>query len=240
MTIAAAAQPSAAQSTVAPATAVQVPSAADHERAMSEYGRRAEARAYALGNRGPIRLGADGKLLPDILESYWTQGFYVFQGVVGPEELQELRADIDAVLSRAPVVPDATVDRHGRPASTEGFLKPPYRWARPLSDPVGGTDKNNGRHPAAMLQPRQARMRRPGRRAARRQPSPQRRLPAPLRPSRAAGRGSVDPRRRFRALQRSDLREGAGPGPVGRLAPGRHDALGRARLGRRARTASTS
>ena len=88
------------------------------------------------------------------MESYWTHGFYVFQGVVGPEELQELRADIDAVLSRAPVAPDATVDRHGRPASTEGIIKPPYRWARPLSDPVGGTDKNNGRHPAAMLQPR--------------------------------------------------------------------------------------
>ena len=77
---------------------------------MSEYGRRAEARAYALGNRGPIRVGADGKLLPEILESYWTHGFYVFQGVVGPEELAELRADIDAVLSRAPVAPDATVD----------------------------------------------------------------------------------------------------------------------------------
>ena len=94
-----------------------------------------------------------GRLLPQILESYWTHGFYVFQGVVGPEELQELRADIDTVLSRAPVAPDATVDRHGRPASTEGIIKPPYRWAKPLSDPVGGTDKNNGRHPAAMLQP---------------------------------------------------------------------------------------
>ena len=136
------------------ATAAQPPSAAEHERAMSEYGRRAEARALALGNRGPIRVGADGHLLPEILESYWTHGFYVFQGVVGPEELQELRADIDAVLSRAPVAPDATVDRDGRAASTEGIIKPPYRWAKPLSDPVGGTDKNNGRHPAAMLQPK--------------------------------------------------------------------------------------
>jgi Phytanoyl-CoA dioxygenase (PhyH) len=135
------------------ATAAEPPSAAQHERAMREYGRRAEARAYALGNRGPIRVGADGHLLPEILDSYWTHGFYVFQGVVGPEELQELRADIDTVLSRAPVAPDATVDRHGRPALTEGIIKPPYRWARPLSDPVGGTDKNNGRHPAAMLQP---------------------------------------------------------------------------------------
>jgi hypothetical protein len=135
------------------ATAASPLSAADHVSAMSEYGRRAEARAHALGNRGPIRVGADGRLLPEILESYWTHGFYVFQGVVGPEELRELRDDIDAVLSRAPVAPDATVDCHGRPARDDGIIKPPYRWARPLSDPVGGTDANNGRHPAAMLQP---------------------------------------------------------------------------------------
>jgi hypothetical protein len=135
------------------ATATHPLSAVDHERAMRDYGHRAEARAYALGNRGPIRVGADGKLLPEILESYWTNGFYVFQGVVGPDELHELRADIDAVLARAPVAPEATVDRHGRPASWDGIIKPAYKWARPLSDPVGGTDKNNGRHPAAMLQP---------------------------------------------------------------------------------------
>ncbi|MFZ5784529.1 MAG: phytanoyl-CoA dioxygenase family protein [Pseudomonadota bacterium] len=130
--------------------------AADHERIMSAYGRRAEARAYALGNRGPIRLGSDGKLLPEILDSYWTHGFYVFQGVVGPEELAELRADIDAVLERAPVAPGATVDRQGRPVVDQGILRPPYRWARPLSDPRGGTDANNGRHPAAMQQPEPA------------------------------------------------------------------------------------
>lgn len=129
-------------------------STAEHGRAMAEYGQRAEARAWALGNRGPIRTGADGRLLPEILDSYWTHGFYIFQGVVGPEELLELRADIDAVLSRAPAAPDATVDRLGRPVDTDGIIKPRYKWARPLSDPVGGTDKNNGRHPAAMLQPR--------------------------------------------------------------------------------------
>jgi hypothetical protein len=139
------------------ATATRPLSPHDHERAMREYGKRAEARAYALGNRGPIRTGADGRLLPEILESYWTHGFYVFQGVVGPEELRELRADIDEVLSRAPVAPDATVDVRGRPTPEHGIIKPPYRWAKPLSDPVGGTDRNNGRHPAAMLQPEPAR-----------------------------------------------------------------------------------
>ena len=43
-------------------TAATPLSAADHERAMRDYGRRAEARARALGNRGPIRLGAQAHL----------------------------------------------------------------------------------------------------------------------------------------------------------------------------------
>ncbi len=122
-------------STAAPFTAQ------DHLKAMADYSRAGEARAQALGNRGPIRFGADGKLAQDILDSYWTNGFYVFEGVAGPEELAELRADVDAVLDRAPVEPGATVDRHGRPAFGEGVIKPPYRWAKPLSDPLGGTDR---------------------------------------------------------------------------------------------------
>jgi hypothetical protein len=129
------------------------PTAQDHRKVMEEYGRAAEARAYALGNRGPIRFTADGKLDPAILDSYWTHGFYVLQGVVGPEELAELRAAVDRVLDHAPVEPGARVDRQGRPALGEGIIKPPYRWAKPLSDPLGGTDKFNGRHPAQMLQP---------------------------------------------------------------------------------------
>jgi hypothetical protein len=121
--------------------------AQDHARAMADYSRAGVARAQALGNRGPIRFDADGKLDRSILDSYWTHGFFVLEGVVGPEELAELRADVDAVLARAPASPEADRNR------TDGIIKPPYRWAKPLSDPVGGTDKNNGRHPVEMLQP---------------------------------------------------------------------------------------
>ena len=138
---------------MAEATSSPTLTAADHQRAMADYSRAGVARAMALGNRGPIRFTNEGKLDPAILDSYWTHGFYVFEGTVGPEELQELRAAVDGVLARAPVAPGAAVDRSGRPALGEGILKPPYRIARPLSDPVGGTDKNNGRHPAQMLQP---------------------------------------------------------------------------------------
>lgn len=132
------------------ATPIQSPApltAEDHARAMADYSRAGEARAKALGNRGPIRFDTDGKLDRAILDSYWTHGFYVLEGVVGPEELAELRADVDAVLARAPASPEADRNR------TDGIVKPPYRWAKPLSDPVGGTDKNNGRHPVEMLQP---------------------------------------------------------------------------------------
>ena len=127
--------------------------AEDHKRTMAEYGRAAEARAYALGNRGPIRFTSNGKLDPAIVESYWTHGFYVLQGVVGPEELGELRAAVERTLDRAPVAPDAKLDKRGRPALGEDIIKPPYRWAKPLSDPLGGTDKFNGRHPSQMVQP---------------------------------------------------------------------------------------
>lgn len=140
-----------AEASVSPTTAPLT--AHDHAQVMADYSRAGEARARALGNRGPIRLGPDGKLAQDIVDSYWTHGFYVFEGVAGPEELSELRADVDAILDRAPVEPGATLDRHGRPAFGEGVIKPPYRWAKPLSDPLGGTDRNNGRHPVAMSQP---------------------------------------------------------------------------------------
>ena len=128
-------------------------SAADHAQVMAEYGRAAEARARSLGNRGPIRFGADGRIDRSILDAYWEHGFYVLEGVVGPEELADLRASLDEVLARAPAAPGAALDRQGRPALGAGILKPPYRLAKPLSDPLGGTDKNNGRHPVAMAAP---------------------------------------------------------------------------------------
>ena len=45
-------------------------SAAEHASVMVEYFADGTRRAYALGNRGPIRMGADGKLHRDILDAY--------------------------------------------------------------------------------------------------------------------------------------------------------------------------
>lgn len=129
-------------------------SAADHAATLQDYMAAGEARAYALGNRGLIRYGADGKLHEDILESYWQHGFYVFTGVVDGDELAELRADVDRLVALAPAVPEGDTTRDGQPAFGGGLKKSPYRYAKPLSDPYGGTTKNKGRHPVAMTGPR--------------------------------------------------------------------------------------
>jgi len=109
-----------------------------------------EARARALGNRGPLRFGADGRLAPEIVEAYRETGFFVFEGVLDAEELTELDADLARVLERTPACEGADVDRHGRPRGSE---QPDCLWAEPLSDPWGGTTLLNGRHPVAMEEP---------------------------------------------------------------------------------------
>lgn len=128
-------------------------SADEHAREMADYIAKGEKRAYALNNRGPIKLDENGKLAADILQAYETYGFYVFENVIDDVELNELRSDVEEVLSRAPVTPEATEDSQGRPALGPEYTRYPFRFAKPLSDPLGGTDKNKGRHPVKMRNP---------------------------------------------------------------------------------------
>jgi hypothetical protein len=109
--------------------------------------------AAEIGNRGPVRFDPDGKLHRDILDAYWKHGFYVFEGVVDVAEIEALRHDANVMIERAPVAPDATVDAQGKPALGLDYARAPYRLARPLEDPWGGTDVLSGRHPSQMTQP---------------------------------------------------------------------------------------
>jgi len=109
-------------------------------------------RARALGNRGPLRLDAAGRLDPKILDGYRTLGFYVFEDVIDADELGELDRDLTALLDRTPLTEGAAVDRHGRAVGDAAGM-PELLWARPLSDPWGGTKLLNGRHPVRMEEP---------------------------------------------------------------------------------------
>jgi len=123
------------------------------EAAMQAYLRAGEERAFALGNRGPIRFEADGRLAPDILAAYWRCGFYVFEGVLVAEELADIEADVKEILERLPHEKGATVDQHGRPALAADCKAPTLFWSKPLGDPFGGTSLANGRHPVKMFEP---------------------------------------------------------------------------------------
>lgn len=124
-----------------------------HVEIMADYIRQGEKEAYSLPNRGPLKFDSAGNLDSKIQEAYWQYGFYVFKNVVGDQELADLRANIDQVLAAAPVEPEAKLDAQGRPALNLQYDIPIYRFAKPLSDPVGGTALNNGRHPVKMVTP---------------------------------------------------------------------------------------
>ena len=112
-----------------------------------------ERRARELGNRGPLRFDADGNLAREILAAYRRTGFYVFEGLLKEQELGELEADFESMLERAPSSAAATSDAHGRPALGVDLRLPQFHFARPLSDPVGGTAILDGRHPVKMAEP---------------------------------------------------------------------------------------
>lgn len=129
------------------------PSRAEHAAGMRAYQEAGVKLAAEIGNRGPVRRDGEGNLHPEILEAYWQHGYYIFEGVVGAEEVEALRADAADMLERAPITPDAKVDARGRPARGIDFGRPAYRFAKPLADPWGGTDQLGGRHPSQMTQP---------------------------------------------------------------------------------------
>jgi ectoine hydroxylase-related dioxygenase (phytanoyl-CoA dioxygenase family) len=126
------------------------------ERAMQGYFREGRERALALPNRGPARFDAAGRLHPEIIAAYEEYGFYVLEGLVAAAELAELESDYLDLVERLPASPGARLDRQGRPALGADLEMPIAHWAKPLSDPQGGTEKAMGRHPVKMFEPKPA------------------------------------------------------------------------------------
>ncbi|HUA35066.1 MAG TPA: phytanoyl-CoA dioxygenase family protein [Candidatus Binataceae bacterium] len=121
--------------------------------AMERYRRDGEQRAMRLGNRGTLRFDCDGKLDGEIAAAYSRCGFYIFEGLLGADELADIERDVVDMLERAPATKGAPLDRQGRPALSADCKAPNISWVKPLSDPLGGTSFANGRHPVKMTEP---------------------------------------------------------------------------------------
>ncbi len=132
------------------------PTAPEYSDVMREYLALGKQRALQLPNRGPINSDCYVRVDDAILDSYWQYGFYVFTGVISPVELDELRADVERVLDGAPCTKQAKLDRYGRPAIGSEFQRSSFSFSEPLSDPLGGTGRNHGRHPVKMAEPKPA------------------------------------------------------------------------------------
>ena len=129
------------------------PTRAKHLEGMAAYQQEGMRLAQEIGNRGPARFDANGRLHPDILAAYWKHGYYIFEGVIDPTEIEALRHDAGMMLERAPVSPGAKVDAQGRPALGADAAREQYTIIKPLTDPAGGTDVFAGRHPSKMTEP---------------------------------------------------------------------------------------
>lgn len=112
-----------------------------------------EQRALALDNRGPLIFDDHGDLDPAIREAYSRYGFYIFEGVIDAAELQDIRADLDAMRARFPTGPESPVDAQGEPALGVDHAALTLVWSKPLGDPLGGTALANGRHEIKMFEP---------------------------------------------------------------------------------------
>ncbi len=125
----------------------------DQADAMREYLIEGQKRALALPNRGPLRFDQNGAIDPEILGAYSTYGFYVLEGALSPEEVSDLEHDLNEMRDNFPTEMGATVDAKGRPALGVGCKGMVLQWAKPLSDPLGGTALLNGRHQVKLFEP---------------------------------------------------------------------------------------
>ena len=112
-----------------------------------------ETAARNMANRGPIELDSNGDIESQILEAYWEQGFYIFENVIDADEMSELRSEFHRLLECVPRDRSATTDCSGRPLRFDETERKLFRFARPLSDPYGGTDVTNSRYQVKLTEP---------------------------------------------------------------------------------------
>ena len=113
-------------------------------------------RAMALGNRGPIRFTADGKVHPDILDAYWRCGFYVFEGVLGPMNLPTSRPTSRAFSTGCRSKRARTVDAQRATCARRGPDGADAVLVEAAGRSVRRHQPRRGRHPVKMFEPQAA------------------------------------------------------------------------------------
>ena len=63
--------------------------------AMELYLKEGEKKALDLNNRGPIKFDDNGNLCKEIRKSYSEYGFYIFENVIDPNELNDTKEDLE-------------------------------------------------------------------------------------------------------------------------------------------------
>jgi ectoine hydroxylase-related dioxygenase (phytanoyl-CoA dioxygenase family) len=125
----------------------------DEADAMKAYLINGEKNALALGNRGPIAFDENGDLSSAIKEAYSKNGFYIFEGVLNNEEVEDIKEDLENLRQQFPTGPESTLNAKGEPAMNAESKSLTLVWSKPLGDPLGGTELANGRHQIKMFEP---------------------------------------------------------------------------------------
>ena len=125
----------------------------DEADAMKAYLINGEKNALALGNRGPITFDENGNLSSTIKEAYSKNGFYIFEGVLNNEEVEDIKEDLENLRQQFPTGPESTLNAKGEPAMNAESKSLTLVWSKPLGDPLGGTELANGRHQIKMFEP---------------------------------------------------------------------------------------
>ena len=125
----------------------------DEADAMKAYLINGEKNALALGNRGPITFDENGNLSSAIKEAYSKNGFYIFEGVLNNEEVEDIKEDLENLRQQFPTGPESSLNAKGEPAMNAESKSLTLVWSKPLGDPLGGTELANGRHQIKMFEP---------------------------------------------------------------------------------------
>jgi hypothetical protein len=125
----------------------------DNADAMESYLKEGEKKALELGNRGPIKFDENGNLCPEIRKAYSDNGFYIFENVINPDELEDIKEDLEKLRTNFPIGPESNIDVNGNPAFNAESKALTLVWSKPLGDPLGGTELANGRHQIKLFEP---------------------------------------------------------------------------------------